>query len=184
MITYNDLYEAARKERYSDQLQALSKSFILDVAEYLKEKKEIVSKDDDIFSDMIAKTKKQLENATTLFKELMTRRRKKILDLVLIAAETGLSKQDFDNMLSFEKSLFEEMMKNIESSDKSLAELLGGKKEDNSKNELVVFKTEVGEFVGMDGEKVGPFGKGEIANISKEIAKILIDDEKCEIIVE
>jgi DNA replication initiation complex subunit (GINS family) len=182
MITYNDLYEAARKERYSDQLQVLSKNFILEIAEYLKDKKEIVSKDDDIFSDMIAKTKKQLENATTLFKELMTRRRKKILDLVLIAAETGISKQDFDNMLSFEKSLFEEMMKNIETSDKSLSEILGGKREQTAKNELVVFKIDVGEFMDLNGEKIGPFGKGEIANIPKEIAKILIEDGNAEIL--
>ncbi len=182
MITYNDLYEAARKERYSDQLQLLSKNFVQEVAEYLKDKKEIVSKDDDIFSDMIAKTKKQLENATTLFKELMTRRRKKILDLVLIAAETGISKQDFDNMMTFEKSLFEEMMKNIEASDKVMGELLNGKKETSSKNELVVFKIDVGEFMGLEGEKIGPFGKGEIANIPKEIAKILIEDGNAEIL--
>ena len=32
-------------------------------------------------------------------------RRKKILNLVLIAAETGISKKDFDNMLDFEKEL-------------------------------------------------------------------------------
>lgn len=178
MITYNDLYESARKERYSDQLQPLLKNFVLEVAEYLKEKKELISKDDDIFSDMIAKTKKQLENATTLFKELMTRRRKKILDLVLIAAETGISKQDFDNMLSFERSLFEEFMKNIEISDKSLSELLGGKKKDVQKNELVVFKEDVGEFLDLEGEKVGPFAKGDIANIPKEVADILIDDGK------
>jgi len=182
MITYNDLYEAARKERYSDQLQPLLKNFISEVSEYLKEKKEVVSKDDDIFSDMIAKTKKQLENATTLFKELMTRRRKKILDLVLIAAETGISKQDFDNMLIFEKFLFEEMMKNIEQSDKRLNEMLHGKKEEQAKNELVVFKAEVGEFMGLDGEKIGPFAKGEIANIPKEIAKILVEDKNADIL--
>jgi len=182
MITYNDLYEAARKERYSDQLQQLQKNFILEIAEYLKEKKELVSKDDDIFSDMIAKTKKQLENATTLFKELMTRRRKKILDLVLIAAETGISKQDFDNMLSFEKTLFEELMKNIELSDKVLSEQLHGKKTETSKNELIVFKADVGEFMGMEGEKIGPFAKGEVANISKEVASILVEDGKAEIL--
>ena len=28
MITYNELYEALRKEKYSDQLQLLPKSFI------------------------------------------------------------------------------------------------------------------------------------------------------------
>ncbi len=123
MITYNDLYEAARKERYSEQLQPLSKNFILEVAEYLKEKKELSLKEDKDFLDMITKTKKQLENAIILFRELMIRRRKKILSLVLIAAETGISKQDFDNMLSFEKSLFEDLMKNMESSDKKINEL-------------------------------------------------------------
>ncbi len=65
MITYNDIYEASRKERYSDQLQQLSKNFVNEVADYLKEKKEIASKQEDVFPDVIVKTKKQLENAMT-----------------------------------------------------------------------------------------------------------------------
>ena len=182
MITYNDIYEAARKERYSGQLQKLSKKFILDVAVYLKEKKEIASKQDDDFSDVIIKTKKQLENAITLFKELMLRRRKKILNLILIAAETGISKQDFDNMLQFEKDLFEELMKCIKNSDKKLNEILNGKKQETQRNELVCFLENVEEFVGLDGEKIGGFEKGQIANIPKEIAKILIEDKKCKIL--
>ena len=182
MITYSDLYEAARKERYAEQLQPLQKNFITEVAEYLKEKKQLSLKDDDIFSDMIVKTKKQLENATTLFRELMIRRRKKILNLVLIASETGISKQDFNNMLSFEKSLFEELIKNIENSDKKISELLNREKVKELKNELVIFKTDVEEFLDMEGEKVGPFQKGQIANIPKEIAKILIEDSKAEVL--
>jgi DNA replication initiation complex subunit (GINS family) len=182
MITYSDLYEAARKERYSEQLQPLQKNFITEVAKYLKEKKQLSLKEDDIFSDIIAKTKKQLENATTLFRELMIRRRKKILNLVLIAAETGISKQDFDNMLSFEKSLFEELIKNIENSDKKINELLNEKKAEELKNELVIFKTDVEEFLDIEGEKIGPFQKGQIANIPKEIAKILIEDDKAEVV--
>ena len=51
VITYNDIYEAARKERYSEQLQALPKNFVDEIAEYLKDKKEVASKEDDIFSD-------------------------------------------------------------------------------------------------------------------------------------
>ena len=182
MITYSDLYEAARKERYSEQLQPLSKNFIQEVAEYLREKKQLSLKEDDIFSDMIAKTKKQLENAVTLFRELMIRRRKKILNLVLIAAETGISKQDFDNMLSFEKSLFEDLIKNIEDSEKKINEILDGKSAEELKNELVIFKADVEEFLDMEGEKIGPFQKGQVANIPKEIAKILIEDDKAEIL--
>ena len=184
MITYNDIYEAARKERYSAQLQPLKKNFISEVSNYLKEKKEVASKQDDVFSDVIIKTKKQLENAITLFKEVMLRRRKKILNLVLIAAETGISKQDFENMLAIEKELFEDIMKCIDSSDKSLSDALSGKEEETYKNELIVFKEDVEGIVDLTGEKIGPFQKGEIANISKEIASIFVSDGKADMVVE
>jgi DNA replication initiation complex subunit (GINS family) len=184
MITYNDIYEAARKERYSEQLQKLPKKFIEDVSVYLKEKKELASKEEDVFSDVIIKTQKQLENAVTLFKELMLRRRKKILNLVLVAAETGISKQDFDNMLIFEKELFDELMKNINVSDKKLAESMNGEKEKEKKYELVVFKKDVDEFMGLDGQTIGGFEKGQMANIPVEIAKILVDAGKAEVIGE
>src|SRR3989304_7994597 len=182
MITFNDLYEAERKERYSDQLQSLPKNFLADVADYFREKKELISKDNDAFSDMIMKTKKQLETAVTLFKGLMLRRRKKILNLILIAAETGISKQDFDNMLSFEKELFDDLMKNINVSDKKLAESLNGEKNKPKKFEMVVFKKNVEEFVGMDGQTIGGFEKGQISNLPVEIVKILVDDRKAEVI--
>lgn len=179
MITYNDIYEASRKERYSDLLQPLPKNFISEVADYLKEKREIASKENDVFSDVIVKAKKQLENAITLFKELLLRRKKKILNLVLIAAETGISKQDFDNMLPFEKLLFDDLMKAIDDSEKKLNELLNGEGEEQ-KNELIVFNEKVEEFLDLNGEKMGPYEKGQMTNIPKEIAKILIDSGKAE----
>lgn len=183
MITYNDIYEAARKERYSEQLQPLNRDFIGEVAGYLKEKKEIASKKDDDFSDVIVKTKKQLENAVTIFKELMLRRRKKILNLILIAAETGISKQDFENMLDIEKSLFEDLMRGIDSTDKNIANILNGKKEDIKPN-YVLFTADVEEFVGLDGEKLGPFTKGQMTHLPKEISNILFDDGKIELVEE
>ncbi|HJX50018.1 MAG TPA: hypothetical protein VJ438_01005 [Candidatus Nanoarchaeia archaeon] len=184
MITYNDIYEAARKERYSEQLQPLNKNFINEVSDYLKDKKEVAAKEDDVFSDVIIKTKKQLENAITLFKELMLRRRKKILKLILIAAETGISKQDFENMLPLEKELFEGLMRDIESVDKKVSETLNGKTREEEKNELIVFKEDIEELIELDGSRIGPFEKGQITNISKEIARILIDDGKAELVIE
>jgi len=184
MITYNDIYEAARKERYSEQLQPLPKKFVLDVSDYLKDKKQLALKEDDSFSDMIAKTKKQLENANTLFKELIIRRRKKILKLVLIAAETGISKQDFENMLDFEKTLFEEFMKCVDASDKKLNEQLKGKRQESLKNGLILFLKDVEELVDLEGKKIGPFTRGQMANLPKEISKILVDDGKAEFVEE
>lgn len=183
MITYNDIYESARKERYSEQLQSIPKNFISEVAKYIKDKKEIASKDSEDFSDVIMKTKKQLENATTLFKELIIRRRKKILNLVLIATETGISKQDFENMLAIEKELFEALMSCMDISEKKLNESLNGNKSESTKNnDLIVFIENVEEFLGMEGDKMGPYSKGDIANISKEIAKVLVDGGKAQII--
>ena len=184
MITYTDIHEAAGKERYSEQLQPLPKKFVLEVSNYLKEKEQLALKEDDSFSDMIAKTKKQLENANTLFKELIIRRRKKILKLVLIASEIGISKQDFENMLDFEKVLFEDIMKCVDKSDKKLNEQLKGKSQETLKNGLILFSKDVEELVDLEGKKIGPFEKGQMANLSKQIANILVEDGKAEFVEE
>lgn len=172
MITYNDLYEILRKERYSEQLQLLPKNFLEDVASYFADKKEIAAKTDDVFSDAIIKTKKQFENAISIFRELIVRRRKKLLALAFIAAETGISKRDFENMLDFEKDLFDKIVQGIESSEKNVSGMMNGSKKKAS-NKMVVFKQDTSEFLGVTGEKVGPFSKGELANLPTEIAQIL-----------
>jgi len=186
MITYNELYDALRKERYSEQLQLIPKNFIKEVGAYLNDKKEIANRKDDDFSDTIVKTKKQFENSIAIFKELMLRRKKKILDLAFVAAETGISKRDFENMLAVEKEAFDGIMKSLEKSDKKVNEMLKGIEEnsDKPKNKMVVFIEDIEEFLDLDGNKLGPFKKGDVANISEEIANILIIDKKAEAIGE
>lgn len=186
MITYNELYDALRKERYSEQLQPIPKNFVKEVSAYLKDKKEIANKKSDDFSDTILKTKKQFENSIAIFKELILRRKKKILDLAFIAAETGISKRDFENMLAIEKECFESIMKSLEKSDKKITEILKGadESEDRLKNKMIVFVEDTEEFLDLDGNKLGPFKKGDVANISEEVSNILIVDKKAEAIEE
>lgn len=179
MITYNDIYEVLRKEKYTEQLQPIPKNFISEFASYLKEKRKIAMKEDDsLFSDAITKSKKQFENVIIIFKELLLRRKKKILNLSFIAAETGISKKDFENMLSFEKILFDNIMSAIESADKEVSSIINGKQEDIIKNSLVIFKEETEEFLDINGKRLGPYKKGDIANLPKEIAKILFESKK------
>lgn len=183
MITYKDIYETAKKERYSENLQPISKNFIKEISKYMKEKREAASREDDVFSEALVKTKKQLENAITLFQELLRRRRKKILRLVLIASETGISKQDFENMLLLEKSLFEDLMQCIERSDKKLNELLSGQKDDDSvKNSLIVFLEDVESFNSASGEKLGPFTMGQFANLPMDATDDLVKEKKAQLI--
>tara|TARA_Y100000310_G_scaffold342732_1_gene447135 strand:+ start:3108 stop:3668 length:561 start_codon:yes stop_codon:yes gene_type:complete len=181
MITYNELYDALRKERYSEQLQPIPKLFIKEVSAYLKDKKEIANKEDDTFSDTILKTKKQFENSIAIFKELILRRKKKILELAFIAAETGISKRDFENMLLIEKEAFDNIMKALEKKDKKIEEILKGK-EDFSKpqNKMIVFIEDTEALLDLEGNEIGPFKRGDIANLADEVATILIGDKKAE----
>jgi DNA replication initiation complex subunit (GINS family) len=191
MITYNDLYEALRKERYSEQLQPLMKDFVKEVSGYIKEKENVISigssSGNGLFSDETMKSKKQLENAISIFKELVLRRKKKLLDLAFVSAETGISKRDFDNMIGFEKEMFEKIMKAVNEGDKTMEQLLTGGEENQistQKNRLIMFKQDTDEFLDLEGNKMGPFKKGDIVNIPQEIANILIVDNKADPIEE
>jgi len=182
MITYNDLYDALRKERYSEQLQLLMKDFVKEVADYIKDKEAVVNKEKDLFSEDLQKNKKQLENAISIFKELILRRKKKLLELAFVSAETGVSKRDFENMLTFEKETFEKIMKAIGEGDKKMERTLNGVVDEVSiqKNKLILFKGDVDEFMDLEGNKLGPFKKGDIVNLAQEIANILIVDNKAD----
>lgn len=184
MITYNDIYEALRKEKYSEVLQPLDKKFIADTAEYLKDKKDITEKKDDLFSESVIKSKKQLENAVSIFRELMLRRKKKLLNLAFIARETGISKRDFENMLECEKEMFDKIVKSMEESDRVIADMLTGKQKEEKTNLMVMFRETVEEFMDLNGEMVGPFDRGEVANLPDKIVSILKDSGKVEIIEE
>ena len=156
----------------------------MDVAEYFKEKKEFLSKGDDLFSDIAIKNKKKLDNAISSFRDLLRIRKKKILNLSFVASQTGISKKDFENLLSFEKDLFEELVKSLEKAEKNQIADMSGAAKNERKHRLVRFLEDVAEFLGFDGDDVGPFKKGEIANLENEIVEILEKDKKIEVIDE
>jgi len=181
MITYNDILEIVRKERYSEQLQLLPKNFIKDITDYFKDKAQFSSKEEDIFSDALIKTKRQLENAISIFKELMKRRKKKILSLAFIAVETGISKRDYDNLLDFEKEMFDKIVKNLEEEESTInRQVSNSDKKGVKTNSMVSFKESMDEFLDTEGNKLGPFEKGEIVNLSEDVAKILIEAGRAE----
>lgn len=182
MITYNDLYEAFRKEKYSEQLQPMRKKFVQEAFEYFEDKKNFLKKGDDMFSEMAIKNKKKLENALSSFRGLFRLRKKKILNLAFVASEVGISKKDFENLLGFEKDLFEEIVRSLEKEEKAISDEMSGREVVERKHILVRFLDNVSEFLNFDGEEVGPFEKGEIANLEKEIVDILSQDNKLEIL--
>src|SRR3989344_399898 len=177
MLSYNDLYEILRKEKYSEILQLLPKNFIPEVAEYLNDKKDQSSKDDSLFQDSVIMSKKQLENSISIFKELVLRRKKKLLNLVFVATETGIMKRDYENMLDFERKAFDTLTKIFEEGDRELARLLHGDKQlgkTDQKQNMIIFNQNTEQFVDMKGNVVGPFNVDELANLDFEVSSLLV----------
>ena len=184
MLSYNDLYEVLRKEKYSENLQSLPKKFIPDFNELLKEKKEASSVNTDLFLDSVLKSKKQLENSIGIFKEIILRRKKKLLNLAFVATETGIMKRDYENMLDIEKEAFEKLVKAFEEEDKQIANSLNNKEEKTENNKMILLKKTVEQFVDASGNLIGPFKVGQLANLSSEISKILVEEDKAQFVDE
>ncbi|MEK6847017.1 MAG: hypothetical protein AABY16_02525 [Nanoarchaeota archaeon] len=177
MIRYEDLYEFLRKEKNSDSLQKLPLDFFKGFSELIHEHKRAITQNGDFFSDNIVREKKQYENSMILFKEMMLRRKKKILNLVFVANETGLMKKDFEDMLPFEKDLFEKLLLYVEQTDKLVANLLL----DGSvalRDVALLITDDVDSFVDMNGKPRGPFKKGDSVTLDKNIAEILVGGQK------
>lgn len=160
----------------------LPKKFLVETSEYFREKKEFLNKEDDLFSDMAIKNKKKLDNAVSSFRDLLRIRKKKILNLAFVASQVGISKKDFENLMAFEKDLFEELVKALERAEKNQVADMSGSVKDERKHRLVRFLEGVPAFLGFDGSDVGPFAKGEVANLESEIIEILLKDRKVETI--
>ena len=178
MLTYNDLYDLLRKEKYSETLQQMDKNFLTDFAEYLKKLREETKIESDLFSNTTIESKKQLENSIAIFKGLSLRRKKKLLQLVFIAAETGIMKRDYENMFEFERKVFDNLVKDLEDGDKELSLILNGKQDNKLGNKMIIFNENVEQFADMNGEIVGPFSKGDLVNLDSRVSEILVGSGK------
>lgn len=191
MITYQEIYDILRKEKYNESLQQLSKKFLEQVASYLSEKKEILNREQDdnkgLFSDTLRMTRKQLDNALSIIKEIIAIRERKVLNLAFTAALTGISKRDTENLLQHEKELFELTVNKLEDNQKEIAKKLDNKEKEEEKglkNLLIRFKEEVPAFLDAESNELGPFKKGDVANLPKEIVEILLSDKKAMLLEE
>lgn len=185
MLNYNELYELFRKEKYSENLQPIDKNFLTEFSIYLKQMRGESSGESDLFADSMFQSKKQMENSIAIFKGLILRRKKKLLQLVFIAAETGIMKKDYENMFDFEKKIFDNLVRSFEEGDKEVFAILNGKqKGEEAKNKMIIFNENIEQFVDMEGKIIGPFGKGELANLNTKVCDILVSGGKAMLVDE
>ena len=110
-ITYETLYEVLKKEKDTADLQKLDPVFFEQFTSYLNEKKELLEKDESLFSlEEKKKVEKQIDNAKRIIKEIYERREKKILNIALIKSRTKSNVIDTSSFLENEKNFFNNVL--------------------------------------------------------------------------
>ena len=85
-------------------------------------------------------------------------------------------------MLEFEQELFENLVGAIENADKKLKNALSGPAIKEEQNKMIIITQPLQEFADINGIVVGPFSKGQLVNLDKETAEILVSENKATVI--
>ena len=196
-ITYELLFEMLRREKERRELQKIDPNFYHDFYEYLKDKKEALSKLSSISEREAEQIRNQINNAQNILKRIYDCREKKIIDKAIIKAMTKSDIIDTTNMLDEEKEFFNKFV-NLLLENRNLIFNIAFKgqgpekkvskeekeelAEDSEKQVIVRFLASVPKFVGLDGRIYGPFSEDEITTLPKIIANVLLEKERVELI--
>ncbi|MBT3324386.1 DNA replication complex GINS family protein [archaeon] len=195
IITYENLYEILRREKYRTELQKVDDTFFRDVVKYLQEKTAILSsqsqKDSIFASTELVKTQNQIRNIQKILKELYEKRENKIIQSALFSSRAQ-NPQDTSAMLPQELAFYRNLKDNLDKYRQGIlyqilqnqlpnleipvieAEQKDLKTEDKTNTINVFILEDVPEFVGPDLEVYGPYKKDESVVVEENIAKLLI----------
>jgi len=195
-VSYEDIYELLRVEKYSTDLQELKPEDIQKIREYFRTKMEMLGKQKEglKFFDQSQKDKIKLEieNAKKVLKDLYNWREKKLINRALFSSRTDFKLKDSTNMLANENEAYLKMLELLRDNsltffrlfDPETASLIENVQPKGLKNEnrFLRFIEDVPELIGTDLQKYGPFSKEEMAHIPKEIADLLLKQNKAVVI--
>ena len=197
IITFEKLYEILKKEKLGEELQKLDKTFMADLANYLRTKKTILesqkSKESIFASAEIEKTTKQIQNTLKMIRELYERRETKIVHAALLSARTDKQYLDASTMLPEELQFFSHLMAILSNQRESVLNRLleaelpalkeqpqSLKREEEQALEGYVAVADVPQFVFSDMNIYGPFIKGQGLEVPEEVAQFLMQKKQVE----
>jgi len=158
MITFEALRRVFSEEKGSQALADLPENFFEEVKQYLGEKAKLVGKEDGW----------ELASAKTTLEELLNIRERKIVNMALYSARSGIisetlkgREQEFFNELVAVLSGFQDYKKSLFDPKIRLM--------------LISMHADIPRFVGMDMGNYGPYAAGDIANMPEDNARLLIE---------
>jgi len=161
-ITYELIRKIQREEQSQPNLTKLPENFFDSTAKYLQQKRQLAAKDD-------RKVAIEVKNIERLIEDIFDRRERKLINLAIIAARTGIQPE---NLTAEEKLFFDELTNMLKRRRVKMLSEIFKEKETGS---MVVFKVDVPAFVGIDGKTYGPFKSGDIARIPEENMKVFVE---------
>lgn len=172
-ITFEFIRKIQREEMSEPKLSKIPEDFYQKAKNYLEQKKKIAEKKEDKL------TSREIKNVERLLEDIFNRRETKMLNLALITVRTDIPPQ---NLIEDEKEFFESAVNMLRTQRERVLSLLFKKTKLKQDIEKIEFKDDVEEFVGIDLKKYGPFKKGDVADIPKDNAKLLIKMKKAKIL--
>lgn len=113
-FNYEDIYEILRNEKFSSDLQELSKEDLRKIKEYFKEKTKATegqNQSTNLFaSHNRAKTQLELDNAGRVVKDLLEKRERKLINRAVFNSRVDNSMRDTSNMLEIEEELYDQLV--------------------------------------------------------------------------
>jgi len=168
-ITFEFIRKIQREEMSEPKLSKIPEDFYQKAKNYLEQKKNIAEKKQDKLSE------REIKNVERLLEDIFNRRETKMLNHALITVRTDIPAQ---NLIQEEKEFFESAVNMLRTQRERVLNLLFKKTKLKQDFEKIEFKDDVEEFVGVDLRKYGPFKKGDVADVPKDNAKLLIKMKK------
>ncbi len=170
---YEELLEAWRREKVSEEIQLLPKDFYSRLAKYMKK----IREEQRMLDEKTVKgslMKKEEENVKKMMEELIQTRYEKIISLARKGEAVPLT-----HLTEEEEKWFQDFSLQFESFKKFAYKILQGRierSEEKSEDRLVVVRIlrEIPEIIGVDMKTYGPFKPEDIASLPAENARTLI----------
>ena len=168
---YNELRKIHIEEKRSNNISQLKETFYVDVNEYIEKTKKKLNEDPN------PALRRELENCLKILNEVQKKRIEKILMYGFNEIYNGFD--PLDNLTQEEKTLYEEIKKDVTKIKKSFEKKNTKRKEDIIKVRVL---KQVRKLKGPQGREFGPFEENDVCELPKEIGELLINAKKAELI--
>lgn len=159
------------EEKRSNNISHLKENFYVEVNEYIEKTKSKLNNEPD------PALRRELENCFKILNEVQKKRIEKIIIYGFNEIYNGFD--PLNNLTQEEKTLYEEIKKDVTKIKKTFEKKTTKRKEDIIKVRVL---KEIPKIKGPKNEDYGPFKENDVCELPQKIGRLLINAKKAELI--